>query len=243
MKKIKTIGLLFILTFTFNNYVFAQEATKGDKVKEGKQIIAKLKSTGAAIDSFKANFTLEPVEKNKEKEITACEVIYKKPNKFKETSSQQSGILGSNNYVVQQILFSDGENLWFYLPSQQIAIKEKLSLTKLANLAGMIIDPFYEISKNSLVYKGIEEVDGEKLFIFEGRKLKNIPPEESEGSVRIAFDSRNLLYKRIESYLPSGNTVTITCNKIELNVPILNEDLALKIPKEVLVQEVHRKAN
>lgn len=140
--------------------VFAEGLTQDE-------VLAFIKDKSVNLKSYTADFTMKMV--TKDGEVTSIGALaFKKPNKMRMSMDLAGPVKES------QIMISDGSIRWQYIPEKSVAFKIDMAKLKAAgkkyadDTAQDISNPLDGLKEEEIVYKGEEDMQGERVFVIEG---------------------------------------------------------------------------
>ena len=203
---------------------------------EGKEIISKINNAASRIEGFKASIIMK-MNKGAEASSTIGKVLFKKPNKSNMQGIISAGVDGELRNI-EQIMISDGEIMWIYLPAIKKAMKLHLTLESSPPIGSEVVNPIFGSRESSIIYKGIEEREDKKFYIFDG-ETEGAETASNRPFLQLVFNvSDNLLYQKATYNETKTNIAVVSYDKIELNMPISNSDFTLSLPNDVIVEDI-----
>jgi len=154
--------------------VFCDLLSKRKDMEKIEQIIDNLKNKAAVVNSYRANLTMT-IETMGQNVVTQGSIVFKKPNKSWKETVMDMGSMG-----MKQIYVSDGKTSWAYNPKMKIV--NKINLEKIdaetkegakTQRAKDISKPCESFQRESISYVRTEEIDGRKVYIFQGLPRKS----------------------------------------------------------------------
>jgi outer membrane lipoprotein-sorting protein len=226
----KKITLLLLLVVPFYS-LHAQNVN---------EILGKINSEAKSLNSYKADFSIAFVQKNGEITEMGGEISYVKPDKMK----MKLGMKGMPN--TNQLMVSDGNTMWQYMPFMKIV--SKVDLASLKKEFGQKLDFIKRQSKientltglkqETLQFVGIEKKDGVDCYVLEGvitdkkRNELDIPLKVTKAKVWIGKDDG--LQRRTEFYDKSGDMLFYQeLKNVKTNISIPDNDFKFQPPEGV----------
>lgn len=238
-KKFITLILSVALIFFLNNASYAQEDLniKDPELLSDKEIIAAINTKAVSIETFKAEVAIQ-VEKAEGKSTTIAELIFKRPDKSNLKGTTYL-VKGEEARSSEAIMVSDGGILWNYLPEIKRVMKLHITAESSPPIGNEVIDPFFGLEASTIIYKGIRQIEGKDYYAFEA-KTKLADLIEKLPSAKLFFDIyTNLLYLKATYNDVTKDLSAITYKKIELNIPVSDEDFTLSLPSDVVIKDIY----
>ncbi len=204
------------------------------------EILSNIEQVKESIVSYKADIEMFFLKTESGPMQIEGQIAFKKPDKLKFVI----WVKGEPNS--NQGIYSDGTTLWQYMPFFKLASKVDLGLLKEefpnadelvkehSNIKGAVDD----IDRESMIYDGIDEYEGEKVYLFEG-KIKSKAQEEMDTPV--AVDSLKVLIsvadglQRSAEFYSQGKELQFyqRLKNIEVNIEIPDEEFKFDAPEGV----------
>lgn len=226
-------GKVFINCFLIflSSYLYAQEA---------KEIVAAIGRKIENINSYQADFNMAFVQKDGSIMEMEGKICFAKPDKMRMELSMK-GVSG-----VKQLMVSDGNTLWQYMPFMKIATKVDLASLRdefgpqlnLIKKQSKIKDALSGIDQTSLKFIGIEKKDGVDCYLLEGKVSQNrrqelsLPLKITKAKIWIGKDDG--LQRKAEFYDQSGELIFYQeLKNVHTNVNIPDHFFQFTPPKDV----------
>ena len=206
--------------------LFAQDLTTN-------VILEKIARLAEATGRYHAEFTVV-TEKNGISKTAIGQMKYKWPNKsWREIKRQRDGAL-------MGLVISNGTIKWNYIPSAQLALKYDLgAINKDAQEKGW--GSAAELDEASLEYVGIEQLDGESVYVLEGISsdlLKHHDPDEPE-KVRVYIGVEDGIIRKTVTYNAHGRELgSQTFLTIQRDLSIADKDFEFSPPEGTKIYEM-----
>lgn len=206
--------------------------------EEPKEIVAKLKKKAQAVESYRADITIEMVGMKMD---TRGKIVFKKPNKIRiETVTDMDATT-----KIKQIIVTDGNIAWTYQPRMAMVRKRNLLIiaakTKKKVRAQKFCDisnPFYCLRQETISYKGEKEIRGRKLYVFQGNVNKAQVPEmpRNPSKVEVWIGANHGVLAKMIVFNDKGEKMMVQSHtNAEINVEIKDSEFELKLPEDVEV--------
>jgi len=228
-----SLGLLVltgIVVFQFpprNDPVFAQD-------QETLSIMERIETLVEGTGSYHAEVKTVTTKKG-ETSVTNGRMKFKWPNMRWEENrhSTKRGIrIG--------LIISNGEIRWNYMPSLKFAYKHDLkALDEDARLKGWASAGYFE--EGSIQYLGIEQLEKEKVYVFEGTQSALKTPKNSNhpGKSRVYFSIKDGIPRKIVLYDHQGQeTGSQIFSNIRKDLSISAKDFEFTPPEGTNIFEV-----
>ncbi|MDP8253179.1 MAG: hypothetical protein P9X27_02140 [Candidatus Kaelpia aquatica] len=200
-------------------------------------VLEDIKGKVENIDSYRAD--IEMVFKSSEAESTISgDISYVKPDKMRVIM----GVKGRED--ARQSIYSDGEEIWQYMPLFKIASKVDLSILKeeFQNTEDLIKNQnnMQDVTSNMIEpeFLGIEDLGQERVYVIKGLiKEGGDPALDGIGKIETvkAFISlEDGMQRKMEYYDASGKLLFYqSFYNVEINVNISDETFKFKVPEGV----------
>jgi len=155
----------------------------------------------------------------------------------------------------RQYMYSDGMTIWQYMPMFKVVSKVDLAALKkefpnaeeLVKNQSKSGNSVYDIEKNNIKYDGIKTLDGEDVYVFEG-KMK---PDAEKGldmpvdiaSVKVWISVKDGLQRKVEYYDKNNEAVLYQkMTGVKTNVEIPDSKFQFQVPEGVSVLDTTPRA-
>lgn len=240
MKKIfLLVGILFWLV----------EITGAQETEVVEEVLTQIQEKLNSLNSYQAKIEMGFLQEEGGVMEIAGEIKYMKPDKLR----MEIGVKGEER--TKQYMYSDGNTLWQYMPFFKLATKVDLAQLKeefpeaeeLVKRQSNIQQAVSEIEKGNINYLGEEKLDGEKVYVFEGK----INPAEKEkmdmpieiAKARLWISAQDGLQRKAEFYSPDGSLVYYQkLSEVEVNLEIPLSEFEFQKPEDTNVLDTTAQA-
>ncbi|HDM08603.1 MAG TPA: outer membrane lipoprotein carrier protein LolA [Candidatus Omnitrophica bacterium] len=170
------------------------------------------------------------------------EIKFVRPDKLR----MEIGVKGEDR--TKQYMYSDGLTMWQYMPFFKLASKVDLAALKkefpqakdLVEGQSKVESPVADVQKENIKYLGIKDLDGEKVYVFEGQlsedRKQNMDLPQSVSQVKIWVGVNDGLQRKAEYYDSDGNLVFYQVLKdVKVNIDIPASEFTFKQPEGINV--------
>jgi outer membrane lipoprotein-sorting protein len=201
------------------------------------QVLSDIRSKVEKIESYKAD--MEMVFKGSDAASTIKgDLSYVKPDKIKMVM----GVEGREG--ASQLMYSDGNEIWQYMPLFNMASKVDLLALKEEFedaeelLGGQSNMDDVTANMDDVELRGLEELDGERVYVIEGYiKDKDELALEGMGDIeraKVFISSKDGMQRKAEYYNKDGQLLFYQVFKnIEINVDIPDDTFKFTVPEGV----------
>jgi outer membrane lipoprotein-sorting protein len=206
------------------------------------QVLAELKGKAESVESLSADMEMTTTMMGRKITMEGT-MLFKKPRKTYVDMSVDMGVM-----KLQQIVISDGETVWNYQPTLKMASKidvEKVIAATGIEKAGQntsdITQPFQGLQPESIKLVDTKELDGRKVYVFEGKpqmaEMPQIPFKPAKIQVWVG-DETGLLRKVVMLNEEGNEMMTQAYDNIQLNVEVPEDKFQFTPPEGVQVMEL-----
>lgn len=207
---------------------------------EKAEVMERITKLAEEVRSFRAKMTTAMMGS------TFCgEVMAKRPRMYKLVMDMGMG---------KQITIFDGRVQWMYQPQMKMAIKLDLGKLEEAGVGELqeekagkdITKPFAGMERGSIKYLGKENLDGRKVYVFEGKpkpsakggfaRMRGMSPPERM-KVWIGVED-GLLYKQVFYNEKGAEMMSMEFGEVQVNIPIRDEEFSFTPPEGVQVVDM-----
>ncbi|MCX5656871.1 MAG: outer membrane lipoprotein-sorting protein [Candidatus Omnitrophica bacterium] len=183
--------IVFLVVF-LSCYLFARNTFLVYAEESVQDVIKLIQEKSKDIKSYQAKFNLNMKGPQGEMAMNG-DIKFKRPDKLKMELSLV------NVPDAKQLMISDGNTMWQYVPALKMASKIDISTLKkefgdtyLSQTKEDISQPLKDVEENSLRYLGKENIEGKEFFILEA-KPKALPggKEAPFAKIKIWIDSES----------------------------------------------------
>ena len=174
-----------------------------------------------------------------EEETVSGQIVFLRPDKMRMTM-----IIGEDEQTRQE-LYSDGETLWQYLPYYNMASKVDLAALKeeFPDEAAALVEgqsdiqgALAEIDKGKIVYLGLEEVDGQVMYVFEGQADASCEADLEVTRIKVWISEADGLQRWVEYYSAADELIyQHRLENVSVNNGIPDETFQFEPPEESTV--------
>jgi len=200
-------------------------------------VLSDIKSKVENIESYRAEIEMV-FNKSEVASVISGNISYVKPDKIKMVM----GMKGKEN--TSQSMYSDGSEMWQYMPLFKIVSKVDLLALKeeFKNTEELVSNQnnMEDITSNmdEAEFMGLEELNGEQVYVIQGLvKDNNDPALEGFGDIKTAKAFISLedgMQRRMEYYDVDGALLFYQAfNNIEINVSIPDETFKFIVPEGI----------
>lgn len=170
------------------------------------------------------------------------EIKFVRPDKLR----MEIGVKGEDR--TKQYMYSDGLTMWQYMPFFKLASKVDLAGLKkefpqardLVEGQSKVESPVADVEKENIKYLGIEDLNGEKTYVFEGQlneaRKQNMDLPQNVSKVKIWVGVGDGLQRKAEYYDDEGNLVFYQILKdVKVNIDIPASEFAFQQPEGINV--------
>jgi|GEM_PF-5131339 len=199
------------------------------------QVLQEIEEKIEALLSYRATFEMI----FSEEETVTGEIVFLRPDKMR-----MKMIIGEDEQTRQE-LYSDGGTLWQYLPYYNMASKVDLAALKeefpeeaaaLVEGQSDIQGALAEIDKGKIAYLGLEDLDGQSMYVFEGQADASCEMELEVIRIKVWISTADGLQRRVEYY--SNEDELIYQHRLEnvnVNSEIPDETFHFEPPEDAAV--------
>lgn len=199
------------------------------------QVLHEIEARIQDLSSYRATFEMIFLEE----ETVAGEIVFFRPDKMR-----MEMIIGDDEQTRQE-LYSDGKTLWQYLPYYKMASKVDLAMLKeefpeetaaLVERQSDIQGALAEIDKGEIAYFGLEALDGQSMYVFEGQADASCEMELEVTRIKVWISKADGLQRRVEYY--SNEDELIYQHRLEnvnVNSEIPDEMFHFEPPQDAVV--------
>ena len=238
----KTVVFLFLLLFVWGALLNAED-------QEVEAVIKDIQQKSEALISYQAD--MEMVFLKTPKGIIKVEGYTKlvKPDKL----AMVMGV--KDDQTTYQSMHSDGAVLWQYIATFKVASKIDIAGLKkefpnvddLVKDQANVKDAVSEIKKGCVKYVGIEILDDEEVYVFEGEIDSVVKDTLAMGidivSVKIWISTEDGLQRMTEYYTKDGESVAYRKMKeVKINIEIPDSEFQFQVPLGVAIMDVTPRA-
>lgn len=168
------------------------------------------------------------------------EIKFVRPDKLK----MEIGVKGEDR--TKQYMYSDGITMWQYMPFFKLASKVDLATLKkefpqakdLVEGQSKVESPVADVQKEDIKYLGIEELNGEKVYVFEGKiseeRKQNMDLPYNVSKVKIWVGVNDGLQRKAEYYDQEGNLIFYQVLKdVKVNIDIPSDVFTFQEPEGI----------
>jgi len=224
-------SLLALTLVVGNSPLRGQEGTE--------QIIAKLETKAAAVESYRADMaaTIQMMGKNMSMQGS---ILFKKPK-----MSRAETVMDMGAVKMQQIQISDGKTAWMYQPKMNLAMRidlEKVAAETEEDPAGQkttdISKPLQSFQRESISHVRTEDIEGSKVCVFEGlpgkQGLQKMP--FAPAKIEMWIGAGDGLVRRMIMFNEEGKEMmSQSYTNIQLNVEAADSQFKFTPPEGVQV--------
>ncbi len=238
----KTVGFLALILFVLVPLAKSADEEIGVVIKNIQQKVESL-------NSYQAD--MEMVFLKSSQGVTNVEghIEFVKPDKL-------NMIMGvKDEEKTRQYMYSDGMIIWQYMPMFKVVSKVDLAALKkefpnaedLVKNQSKSENSIYDIEKNNIKYSGIETLDGEEVYVFEGK----MNPDVEKGmdmpvdivSVKVWISTKDGLQRKVEYYGENNEAVLYQkMNNVKTNIEIPDSEFQFQVPEGVAVLDTTPRA-
>ncbi|HEO64025.1 MAG TPA: outer membrane lipoprotein carrier protein LolA [Candidatus Omnitrophica bacterium] len=204
------------------------------------QIQAEVRENLEKINSYYSQIEIMFFQAGGENMQITGEIFFAKPDKIKMTM----GVKGSES--TNQYMYSDGDTLWQYMPFFKLASKVDLKALKeefpnaeeLVKNQSQIDNILMNIGNPE--FEGIEDLDGESVYVIKGDVPKNVESElelgESIEKTKIFISKKDGLHRKVEYYSSTNQLLYMQGLKsLKINIEIPDSTFEFQLPEGINV--------